>query len=60
MERRRRSLIIVPVIICALTLGALTRSHALESVRAVDALMLFVAGAAAGVSLTAVLVSRRG
>jgi hypothetical protein len=59
MDSSDRRPIIIPVIVCILALGALTRSNALATVRAVDALLIFVAGASAGVALARVLPTRK-
>ena len=53
-----RRAVVVPIVICVLALGALTRSNALDSIRAVDAVLIFVAGVSAGVAFVRVLGTR--
>lgn len=59
VDKGERRGVIIPVLVCILALGALTRSDALATVRAVDALLLFVAGVAAGFALVAILPIRK-
>jgi hypothetical protein len=55
MTNRNRGPVVASVVVFVLATGALTRSNALASVRSVDALLLFVAGMAAGAALTRLL-----
>ncbi len=59
MDKGKRRAVSVSVLICILALGVLTRSNAFATVRAVDALLLFVAGVSVGVALVQVLVTRK-
>lgn len=58
MDPRRRKRVVVPVVAFTIAMGALARSKGLGAVRTVDALLLFAAGMAAGVLLTALLSAR--
>lgn len=59
MADNGRRAIVVPIVVCVLALGALARSNALDTVRTVDALLIFVAGVAAGVAFVRLLATRR-
>lgn len=58
MDRSRRAFV-VPLVMLVIVLGRVVQSGMLQTVRAVDALTLFVAGALGGVVLTQLLVARR-
>jgi hypothetical protein len=59
MERSRRKQIVVPLIICMLALLTFFRTPGADSVRWVQILLLFAAGACAGAALAAGLGRRR-
>ena len=59
VDKDERRPIIISVLVFVMALGALTRSNALSTVRAVDALLLFAVGMSAGVTLARVLVLRK-
>lgn len=59
MDRSRRALL-VPLVMLVIVLGRVVQSGMLQTVRAVDALTLFVAGALAGVVLAQLFARSRG
>jgi hypothetical protein len=59
VDKRARTPIAVAVFICISAFGVLTRSNALATIRAVDALLLFAAGMSVGVALARVIRIRK-
>ncbi|MEO8277947.1 MAG: hypothetical protein ABI639_17185 [Thermoanaerobaculia bacterium] len=54
----RRPSIIVPILICIFTIGALARSPGLAAIRGVDAVLLVATGLLAGVALGQIIARR--